>query len=69
MSIQYKKNNFSTEKFLTSDNKVKNSANETARPNIDDLIKKILVQRRRERKNVIALGLVVLSILSIFIYF
>ena len=69
MSSQYKNNNFSTEKLSTSQVKSQKNIGETARPNIDHLIKKLLVERRREKRNFIALGFVILSITVCFIFF
>tara|TARA_B100000780_G_C20990901_1_gene396253 strand:+ start:600 stop:815 length:216 start_codon:yes stop_codon:yes gene_type:complete len=69
MSVQYKENNFSTESFLSSDTITKNKINKTTRPNIDHLIKRIIVERRRERRNITVLGVVCLSILLVFVFF
>jgi len=64
MSLQYKENNFSTENFSTSQTV---AHDKTTRPNIDSLIKRILVEKRRERNNTIALGFFCLSVVLIFI--
>jgi len=69
MSLQYKENNFSTEKLLTSRATSQNNIDKTARPNIDHLIKRILIERRREKRNSKALGFVILSIIVYFIFF
>ena len=69
MSEQYKENNFSTESFLSSDTITKNKINKTTRPNIDHLIKRIIVERRRERRNITVLGVVCLSIILVFVFF
>jgi len=69
MSSQYKENNFSLENRSTSHNPFKKNTNETARPNIDDLIKRILNEKRRERRNTLTLGFVVLSLILIFFFF
>jgi len=70
MSSRYKKNNFSTESTLASTVIDKNYINKTGRPNIDQLIKRVLVERRRElRNNIITIGFLFLSIFLIFIYF
>ena len=69
MSVQYKENNFSTESFLSSDTITKNKINKITRPNIDHLIKRIIVERRRERRNITVLGVVCLSILLVFVFF
>ncbi len=69
MSSQYKKNNFSTENFSTPHTSSQNNINKTARPNIDHLIKRILVERRRVKRNSMALGFVILSIILIFYFF
>ena len=69
MSSQYKENNFSTEKLLTSRATSQNNIDKTARPNIDHLIKRILIERRREKRNSNALVFVILSIILIFYFF
>ena len=69
MSVQYKENNFSTESFLSSDTITKNKINKITRPNIDHLIKRIIVERRRERRNITVLGVVCLSIILVFVFF
>lgn len=66
MSSQYKENNFSTE-YLSVSRTV--TQNKTVRPNIGHLIKKIIVQRKREKKITIALGVSFLLISLIFIFF
>ena len=69
MSSQYKENNFSTEKFSTPHATSQNNINKTARPNIDHLIKRILVERRRVKRNSMALGFVILSIIICYVFF
>ena len=69
MSTQYKENNFSTENLSTLRDKSQNNIDKIVRPNIDHLIKRILVERRREKRNFIALGFVILSITVCFIFF
>ena len=69
MSLQYKENNFSTENLSTSHATSQNNIDKTARPNIDHLIKRILIERRREKRNSMALGFLVLSIILIFYFF
>jgi len=69
MSSLYKKNNFSTEKFSTPDTTSQNNIDKIVRPNIDHLIKRILIERRREKINSMALGFVVLSVILCFIFF
>jgi len=66
VSSQYKENNFSTENLSTSHAVIQNKI---VRPNIGHLIKKITVERKREKKITIALGTVILSLILIFIYF
>ena len=68
MSLQYKENNFSTENLSTSHATSQNNIDKTARPNIDHLIKRILVERRREKIKSMALGFLVLSIILMFIF-
>ena len=69
MSSQYKKNNFSTENFSTPLTTSQNNIDKKARPNIDHLIKRIHIERRREKRNSMALGFLVLSIILIFYFF
>ena len=69
MSSQYKENNFSTEKFSTSHAVSQNNIDKKVRPNIDHLIKRILIERRREKIKSMALGFVILSIIVFFIFF
>jgi len=62
MSSQYKENNFSTESFSALQAPAENKI---IRPNINHLIKRILVERRtQERKNLLVF-LVVLSIVIV----
>tara|TARA_B110000285_G_C14864369_1_gene486100 strand:- start:252 stop:467 length:216 start_codon:yes stop_codon:yes gene_type:complete len=69
MSSQYKDNIFSTENFSTSGTTTKNNINKKTRANIDHLIKRIHVERRRERKNTLALGFIFLLIIFVFYFF
>ena len=69
MSSQYKSNNFSTERHLTSVVIGQNNINKTVKPNIENLIKKILVERKRERIKAITLGLISLSVFIMFIFY
>ena len=69
MSSQYKENKFSTENLSVSYARYQDGIDKPARPNIDHLIKRILVERRRGKKNSIILGTIFLSIILIFIFF
>jgi hypothetical protein len=69
MSSQYKENNFSTENFSSLPITDQNKVNGSVKPNIDHLIKKILVERRREKKIVISLIVFSLSLILIFYFF
>ena len=69
MGSQYKENNFSTEKLSTSPATSQKNIDKTARPNIDHLIKRILIERRREKRNSKALGFVILSIIICYVFF
>ena len=69
MSSQYKENNFSTESVSSSNDETQNNINKTIRPDINYLIKRIHIQRRRERRNVIALIFFILSVVLIFVNF
>jgi hypothetical protein len=66
MISKYKENNFSLKNFSTSHAV---SQNNTVKPNIDNLIKKILVERKRERIKAITLGLISLSVFLMFIFY
>tara|TARA_B110000027_G_C16002191_1_gene248022 strand:- start:327 stop:542 length:216 start_codon:yes stop_codon:yes gene_type:complete len=69
VSLQYKENNFSTENFSTSHSITQNNKDKTARPNIDRLIKRILDERRRKKRNSKVLGFSFLSIILAFYLF
>ena len=69
MSSQYKENNFSTEKLLNPHATSLNNTDKIVRPNIDHLIKRILVERRQEKRNSMALGFLVLSIILLYYFF
>ena len=66
MSSQYKENNFSTENFKVLET---TAQNEKVRPNIDHLMKRMLIQRRIERRNVFILGFAAVSIILILSLF
>jgi len=68
MSAQYKENKFSIESLSASHARSRDNTNKTARPNIDHLIKRVLSERRREKKNMITLGAICLSIILILIF-
>jgi|TARA_B110000261_G_scaffold160622_1_gene200569 hypothetical protein len=69
MSSQYKDNIFSTEKFSISNTRTQNNINKTTKPNIDHLIKRILDEKKREKKNIMALGFISLSVVLLFFVF
>ena len=69
MSSQYKDNIFSTEKFSISNTRTQNNINKTTKPNIDHLIKRILDEKKREKKNILALGFISLSVVLLFFVF
>jgi len=66
MSSMYNKNNFSTSSTSHYPAIEKNNINEIIKPNIDNLIRRIHSERRRERKNIISLGIASLSVVLIF---
>jgi hypothetical protein len=69
MSTRYRENNFSTESSSFSLTKDLKDIQTVAKPNIDNLIKRIHTERRREtKKNAVSFGVVVLSIILIFIF-
>ena len=69
MSSQYKENNFSTESFSASHITTQNNINKTLKPNIGQLIKKIVVERKREKKIFITLGVIFFSIILMLNFF
>ena len=69
MSSQYKENKFSTENLSASYARYQDGTDKTVRPNIDHLIKRILVERRREKKKSIILGAISLSVILFFYFF
>ena len=66
MSSLYKDNIFSTEKFSISNTKTQNNINKTIKPNIDHLLKRIADKKRREKKIVITLSFISLSVVLLF---
>ena len=69
MSTRYKENNFSTESSSLSLTKDLKDIQTVVKPNIDNLIKRIHAERRREtKKNAISSGVVILSVILIFIF-
>ena len=66
MNSQYKENNFSTENFKILET---TAQNEKMRPNIDHLMKKILIKRRQEKRNVFILGFAAFSVILILSFF
>jgi hypothetical protein len=69
MSSQYKENKFSIESLSGSRVRSQDNIDKTARPNIDELIKRVLSEKRREKKNNKILGAIFLSIFLFFIFF
>jgi hypothetical protein len=72
MSNQYKDNNFSIEKLSTSHASYQDNIGKTVRPkrpNIDHLIKRLIVERRREKRNTLALGFVILLVVVLTVFF
>jgi len=69
MSSLYKENNFSTESLSTSHVTVQNNINKTSKANIHHLIKRVNVEKRRERRVTMGLTVVCLSTLLAFIFF
>ena len=69
VSTRYKENNFSTESSSFSLTKDLKDIQTVVKPNIDNLIKRIHAERRREKKkNAVSFGVVVLSIILLFIF-
>ena len=69
MSSQYKENKFSTENLFIPPTSSQNNIDDTVRPNIDHLIKRILVERRRGKRNALILGTVFFTIILILYIF
>jgi hypothetical protein len=69
MSSQYKENNFSTKGLSSSNISSQNEENLIAKPNIDHLIKRILDERKREKKNTILTLVAVFSSIILIVYF
>ena len=63
MSSQYKENKFSTENLFTPPTSSQNNIDDTVRPNIDHLIKRILVERRKEKKKNFLIFILILSVI------
>jgi len=68
MSTQYRENDFSLDNPSISQDKSQNNTDKIVRPNIDHLIKRILVERRQKERKSMALGFLLLSIILIFIF-
>ena len=69
MSSQYKENNFSTESLTVPFSTNQNKKSTIVKPNIDHLLKRILVEKRRERQKItISIGIIILSITLISIF-
>jgi hypothetical protein len=69
MSAQYKENNFSTKSLSSSYISNQNDEKLITKPNIDHLIKRILDERKRERKNTIFTLIAVFSSIILIVYF
>ena len=69
VSAQHKINKFSIEDLSDSYARFQNNKDKTPRPNIDHLIKKILVKRRQERRKVSILWFTTLSIILTLVFF
>jgi hypothetical protein len=69
MTSQYNENNFSTENISTSQTTQQININKKIRPNIDHLIKRIIVERRRERNSTIVLSVFSVSVILVLLFF
>ena len=69
MSSKYKVNNFSTETLYNPNTTAQHDRYKTTRPKIDHLMKRIIDDRKREKKKIVAFGSVFLSIILIFNFF
>jgi len=68
MTSQYKDNNFSAENLSVSLIADQDKISTTMKPNIDHLIKRILIERKRERKKIITFGVSLLIILIFYVF-
>jgi|TARA_B110000967_G_C18592861_1_gene415332 hypothetical protein len=68
MTSQYKENNFSAENLSVSLIADQDKISTTMKPNIDHLIKRILIERKRERKKIITFGVSLLIILIFYVF-
>jgi|TARA_B110000902_G_scaffold156480_1_gene179426 hypothetical protein len=69
MSSQYKANNFSAESLSTTLTGNRNNTSRTVKPNIENLLKRIHVERKREKKNITTLGVIFLLIVLTICFF
>jgi t-SNARE complex subunit (syntaxin) len=68
MTSQYKENNFSAENLSVSLIADQDKISTTMKPNIDHLIKRILIERKRERKKIITFGVSLLIIVIFYVF-
>ena len=69
MSLKFKANNFSIETAYNSNTTAQHKTYKTTKPKIDLLMKRIIDDRKREKKKIVAFGSVFLSIILIFNFF
>jgi dolichol kinase len=69
VSSQYKENNFSTERVSTLPTITQHNTYKKITPKIDQLMKRIIDERKQEKKNIMTLGIIFLSIILIFYFF
>jgi|TARA_B110000914_G_C15215704_1_gene332792 Holliday junction resolvase RusA-like endonuclease len=69
MSLKFKANNFSIETAYNSNTTAQHNTYKTTKPKIDLLMKRIIDDRKREKKKIVAFGSVFLSIILIFNFF
>jgi len=69
VSSKYKVNNFSTETLYNPNTTAQHDRYKTTRPKIDHLMKRIIDDRKKEKKNFVVFGTFFLLIFLIFYFF
>jgi Holliday junction resolvase RusA-like endonuclease len=69
VSLKYKVNNFSSETVYNPNTTAHHNTYKTTKPRIDHLMKRIIDDRKKEKKITVAFGSVFFSIILIFHFF
>ena len=69
MNLKYKVNNFSSETLYNPNTTAHHDTCKITKPKIDYLMKRIIDERKKEKKNFVVFGAVFLSIFLIFNFF